>query len=120
MKLSNDDLYKIAQVKAILENEYKNANTHSHLARRVSTNESKLRKGFKYVNNKTIYEYLISVRIEKAKEMLETTDEPVKAVAIKVGYDVSNLVKQFKKITGMPPLEWRKKNSTGKQHTFML
>jgi AraC-like DNA-binding protein len=106
MKLSNDDLYKIEQVKAILENEYRNTNTHSHLARRVSTNESKLRKGFKYVNNKTIYEYLIGVRIEKAKEMLKTTDEPVKAIAIKVGYDVSNLVKQFKKMTGMAPLQW--------------
>ena len=56
MKLSNDDLHKIEQVKAILENEYRNANTHSNLARRVRTNESKLRKGFKYVNNKTIYD----------------------------------------------------------------
>ena len=54
MKLSTDDLHKIEQVKAILENEYRNANTHSHLARRVSTNESKLRKGFKLVNNITI------------------------------------------------------------------
>ena len=109
MKLSNNDLHKIAQVKVILEKEYRCANTQAELARRVSTNESKLRKGFKLVHNKTINEYLIGVRIEKAKEMLETTDEPVKAVAIKVGYDVSNLVKQFKKNTGMAPMEWRKK-----------
>jgi AraC-like DNA-binding protein len=120
MKLSNDDLYKIEQVKAILESEYRNTNTHSHLARRVSTNESKLRKGFKYVNNKTIYEYLIGIRIEKAKEMLKTTDEPVKAIAIKVGYDVSNLVKQFKKTTGMAPLQWRKTNTPDTPPTFML
>jgi AraC-like DNA-binding protein len=120
MNLSNDDLHKIAQVRAILETEYKNPNTHSHLARRVSTNESKLRKGFKLVNNKTIYEYLIWVRIEKAKEMLQTTDEPVKAIAIKVGYDVSNLVKQFKKTTGMAPTHWRKINSCPKTPTFIL
>jgi len=119
MKLSTDDLHKIEQVKAILENEYRNANTHSHLARRVSTNESKLRKGFKLVNHKTIYEYLIGVRIEKAKELLETTDEPVKAIAIKVGYDVSNLVKQFKKTTGMAPLQWRKINTPDNTHTFI-
>ena len=109
MKLSNNDLHKIAQVKVILEKEYKCAATQAELARRVNTNESKLRKGFKLVNNKTIYEYLVGVRIEKAKEMLETTDEPVKVVAVKVGYDVSNLVKQFKKTTGMAPMEWRKK-----------
>ena len=58
--------------------------------------------------------------ITYAKEMLETTDEPVKAIAIKVGYDVSNLVKQFKKITGMAPLEWRKKNTPRGSLTFML
>ena len=120
MNLSNDDLHKIVQVKAILENEYRCSNTHSQLAKRVNTNESKLRKGFKLVTKKTIYEYLTGVRIEKAKEMLEATDEPVKAIAIKVGYDVSNLVKQFKKITGMSPLEWRKKYVSNKIHTLLL
>jgi YesN/AraC family two-component response regulator len=90
------------------------------LASRVNTNESKLRKGFKLVNNKTIYEYLTQIRIEKAKEMLETTDAPVKAIAIKLGYDVSNLVKQFKKITGMAPVEWRKQYLTSKNFTFIL
>ena len=119
MKLSTEDLLKIEQVRSILETEYRHANTQSHLARRVSTNESKLRKGFKLVNNKTIYEYLIGVRIEKAKEMLQTTDEPVKAIAIKVGYDVSNLVKQFKKTTGMAPLQWRKINTPDGTHTFI-
>ncbi len=120
MKLSNDDLQKIAQVKTILENEYRNDNTHAHLASRVNTNESKLRKGFKLVNNKTIYEYLTQVRIEKAKELLETTDDPVKAIAFKLGYDVSNLAKQFRKITGMAPLEWRKKNTPRSSFSFML
>jgi AraC-like DNA-binding protein len=119
MKLSNDDLHKIEQVKSILDIEFRNDNTHAHLARRVSTNESKLRKGFKQVYNKTIYEYLVEVRMEKAKEMLRTTDEPVKTVAIKVGYDVSNLIKQFKKITGMAPQEWRKQFLTDKNGTFI-
>lgn len=118
MKLSTDDLHKIAQVKYILETEYKNNNTHAHLASRVNTNESKLRKGFKLVHNKTIYEYLTHVRINKAKEMLELTDEPVKAIAIKLGYDVSNLGKQFKKLTGMAPQEWRKKNTPSNSFSF--
>ena len=119
MKLSDNDLHKIAQVKVILEKEYRSANTQAELARRVSTNESKLRKVFKLVNNITINEYLIGLRIKKAKEMLETTDEPVKAIAIKVGYDVSNLVKQFKKTTGMAPLQWRKINTPNDTHTFI-
>lgn len=120
MKLSNDDLQKIAQVKSILEKEYRNDNTHAHLASRVNTNESKLRKAFKLVNNITIYEYLTRVRIEKAKELLATTDDPVKTIAFKLGYDVSNLAKQFKKTTGMAPLEWRKKNTPRSTFTFIL
>jgi YesN/AraC family two-component response regulator len=120
MKLSADDLHKIAQVKCILETEYRNNNTHAYLASRVNTNESKLRKGFKLVNNKTIYEYLTHVRITKAQEWLELTDEPVKAIAIKLGYDVSNLVKQFKKLTGMAPQEWRKKNTPKSSFSFTL
>ena len=52
--------------------------------------------------------------------MLEATDEPVKAIAIKLGYDVSNLVKQFKKLTGMAPQEWRNKNTPKSSLSFML
>ena len=116
MRLTHEDLEKIEQVKILIENDYKHHYTQEHLARRFHINESKLRKGFKQVYKKTIYEYLVWVRVEKAKSLLETTDEPVKALAVRVGCDVSNLEKQFKKLTGMAPLEWRKKH-TGQEVT---
>jgi two-component system response regulator YesN len=54
----------------------------------------------------------VSIRIERAKELLADTDEPVKAIAYKVGYNIKSLEKQFKKLTGMSPLEWRKNYSS--------
>lgn len=109
MSFNHNDLKIVTQVTAILKKDYKHHHKHADLAKRFHISESKLRKIFKQVNKKTINDYATAVRIENAKNLLETTDEPVKAIASKVGYDaVSSLEKQFKNIMGKLPLEWRK------------
>lgn len=112
MRLSQSDLEIIQQVKCFLAKEYKYQHTQAQLARRFHINESKLRKGFVAVYQTAIYEYQVSIRIERAKELLADTEEPIKAIAYKVGYTIKSLEKQFKNITGMCPLEWRKTYST--------
>ena len=112
MRLSQSDFEIIQHVKYFLEKEYKYQHTHAQLARRFHINESKLRKGFAFVYQTAIYEYQVSIRIETAKELLADTDDPVKAIAYKVGYTIKSLEKQFKSITGMSPLEWRKTYSS--------
>jgi two-component system response regulator YesN len=109
MRLSQLDLASIQQVKDFLNKEYKYKLTQALLARRFHINESKLRKGFTFVYKTAIYEYQLSIRIEKAKELLTATDEPVKLIASKVGYNIKSLEKQFKKLSGLSPYEWRKK-----------
>jgi AraC-like DNA-binding protein len=108
VRLTREDREKIDIIKAILEKEFKNHYTHQQLAQKVSINESKLQLGFKFVHQKTLYEYLRWVRIQKAKELLSTTDLPIKLIAGKVGYDVSNFNKRFKEVTGITPFSWRK------------
>jgi len=108
MRLTQSDLEIIQHVKQFLEKEYKYTHTQAQLARRFHINESKLRKGFILVYKIAIYEYQVSIRVNKAKELLADTDDPIKAIAYKVGYTVRNLEIQFKKSTGMLPLEWRK------------
>jgi len=112
MRLTQSDLAIIQQVKDFLEKEFKYQHTQAQLARRFHLNESKLRKGFVSVFQTAIYEYQVSIRIEKAKELLTETDHPVKSIAYRVGYDLKSLEKQFKKLTGMSPLEWRKAYSS--------
>lgn len=50
-----------------------------------------------------------AMRIDRARELLETTKEPVAAIAARVGCaDYNYFSKMFKKATGMAPTEYRK------------
>ncbi|MGD6940993.1 response regulator transcription factor [Cytobacillus gottheilii] len=54
-------------------------------------------------------EYLNRYRLEKAKELLKTTHYRAGDIGKKVGYsDTTYFYKQFKKIIGTTPSEWRK------------
>jgi transcriptional regulator GlxA family with amidase domain len=54
--------------------------------------------------------YALSLRIEEAKQMLETTDEPIEAVAGEVGYvEAAAFRRVFKRATGISPLQYRQK-----------
>jgi AraC-like DNA-binding protein len=105
--LSNEDFAKCQLVKTILEKEFSHHHTISFLARRVGTNENKLKKGFKQMHQQTIHAFVTGVRIEKAKELLECTELLVETISYKLGLDQSNLIKQFKRTTGFTPKEWR-------------
>jgi YesN/AraC family two-component response regulator len=63
---------------------------------------------FKDDTNTTINQYIATVRIEKAKDMLKDNRVKVKEVAAMVGYSDSNyFAKIFKKHTGLTPVEFR-------------
>jgi transcriptional regulator GlxA family with amidase domain len=110
MQLKQEDVDKILEAKRILDKEYYRHYTHEDLAQMVGTNEYKLKAGFKQLTQKTIYEYLTWVRIERVKYLLETTDLPLKIIATKVGLDKSNLNKCFKKGTTLTPMEYRRQH----------
>jgi transcriptional regulator GlxA family with amidase domain len=55
-------------------------------------------------------DYVLSLRIEEAKQMLETTDAPIEAVAGEVGYaEAAAFRRVFKRATGISPLQYRQK-----------
>lgn len=54
-------------------------------------------------------EYLIQLRMEKAKELLKSSNETIKNICNQVGYsDVKHFTALFKKYTGIKPGEFRK------------
>lgn len=54
--------------------------------------------------------FLINTRIERAKELLESSEEKASEIALSVGFSTQQRFNEtFKKITGMTPLEYRKK-----------
>ena len=88
-QLKQEDAEKILEAKRVLDTEFYRHYTHQDLAQMVGTNQYKLKTGFKQLTDKTPYEYLTWVRIEKAKYHLETGDLPLKLIAVKVGLDKS-------------------------------
>lgn len=80
------------------------------LALEVGLNRTKLQYGYKLVYGSSINDFQIERRIDKAKQLLLTTDKQVKAIARLSGYkNSSSFVVKFRKITGFTPLQFRKK-----------
>jgi len=56
-------------------------------------------------------DYLAVVRLERAKELLRTTDQLVKQVSEAVGYEDDHVfIRRFKKYTGKTPGQYRKES----------
>lgn len=54
--------------------------------------------------------YVQALRIEEAKQMLETSDASIEAISLDVGYeDVPHFRRLFRRLTGMRPSDYRKK-----------
>ncbi|RKN84927.1 helix-turn-helix domain-containing protein [Paenibacillus ginsengarvi] len=74
-----------------------------------SLSVSYLSKLFKDEAGLNFSEYVLGLRMNKAKEWLEHTDMPIKDIADKIGYaSVQNFNRVFKQWSGVPPGEFRK------------
>jgi AraC-like DNA-binding protein len=70
-----------------------------------------LSKAFKEETGRNFSDYLIHLRIEKAKEWLVHTDMELKEISEKLRYaTVQNLSRIFKQMVGVPPGQYRKQN----------
>jgi transcriptional regulator GlxA family with amidase domain len=65
---------------------------------------------FKNATGSTPLDYVQRLRIEEAKQMLETTDEPVECVAAEVGYgDTVSFRRLFKRLVADTPAVYRRR-----------
>ncbi len=64
---------------------------------------------FKLRYGKNIYEYLLMVRMERAKELLSSSGLKIQEIAQRTGYsDTNYFSKAFRNYTGLTPSEYRK------------
>lgn len=81
------------------------------IARKTLMSRSSFQKKFKKYFNCTPLEFRIINKIQKAKELLLTTDIPVKEIALILNcYDVSYFYKVFCKKVNMTPGQYRESN----------
>ena len=78
------------------------------IANKINVNASYLSSAFKKECNMTLTDYIHKKRIEKALQLLETTNKQVQYVAYECGIsDTNYFIKLFKKETGITPSQYR-------------
>ncbi|WP_430816468.1 helix-turn-helix domain-containing protein [Carboxylicivirga sp. RSCT41] len=84
-------------------------NSSDHLSKALGYDYSYLSKLFSSVEGVTIEKYIISQKVERAKELLAYNELSLKEIAFQLGYSsTQHLSNQFKKITGLTPSHFRR------------
>jgi transcriptional regulator GlxA family with amidase domain len=79
------------------------------VARAVNLSTPRLRYLFKAETGMTPAQHLKSIRMERAKELLEGTFLNVKQIMLQVGInDESHFVRDFRELYGVTPAEYRR------------
>lgn len=108
VKFLNRDIEAIHQVKSLLETNLEHISI-PRLALLAGVSQTKLKVGFKELFGTTVFEYLTSVRMSKACELLKETDLTIAEIAEMVGYRYAqHFSSAFQKTFGYLPSSLRK------------
>ncbi len=111
---SSQDARKVSQIRPAInyiDANYNKPITLADVARASHLSVSRLAHIFKEQMGITIIDYLTSVRIERAKQLLLATDQNCTEICFEVGYNnQSYFTRSFKGFVGMTPRQFRTKN----------
>jgi len=102
-------LLRIGKALGLLENSVQRPVTLTELTELTAMTVSTLNRTFKEATGYSPIEYHLRIRIKKAVEILCSSNFSVTETASRTGFDDSNYFsRQFKKVMGISPLEFRK------------
>lgn len=105
-KVNQRDRTIADQARDILFEEFQNPPSVEELAKRVGTNQFKLKQLFHHFFENTPYGLLLEFRMKKAYQLLKSSQCPIGIAAEAVGYNhASNFSAAFVKYFGFPPKE---------------
>lgn len=98
----------IQNVTEYINNNYQSDISLDFLADRFYISRASLTKSFKNITGITIVQYLTTVRIRKACNLLKNTDDSITEIAQECGFgNVTYFEKVFRRIHGMTPRQYR-------------
>lgn len=98
----------IAQMQTWIAEYYDVDNPVSRMAKRAGLTDRTFKRRFSKATGYSPLDYVQSLRIEEAKQMLETTDDAIHDIAADVGYEEPNSFRRlFKRTTGITPHQYR-------------
>ena len=100
----------IRKVQDFIENNFSDHLSIDHLTSIVALSKRNFERRFKRATSNTVAEYIQRVRIESAKKGLEAGATSINDLMVQVGYtDAKAFRRVFRKVTGLSPVEYRKK-----------
>ena len=100
----------VAACQAWIAEHYAGPNPVARMVRQSGLAERTFKRRFKAATGHAPVDYVQALRVEEAKQMLETTGEPTDSVAAAVGYeDPAFFRRLFRRRTGMTPARYRQR-----------
>jgi AraC-like DNA-binding protein len=122
MVLRPDDIERIHEARNILVRNMENPPFLQELAKQVGINGTKLKRGFRQVFGTSVFGYLRSYRMEKARQLLADGKMSVTEVVFAIGYSSpSHFSRAFAKRFGLNPgayLRETRENATPQIHNM--
>lgn len=92
-----------------LAEHYREDNAIAKVVRLAGIPERTLKRRFKDATGHSLMDHVQNLRVEAAKRMLETSDDPVDEISVAVGYeDASFFRRLFRRMTGLSPSDYRR------------
>ena len=100
----------IAGCQSWIAENYHVSNPVAEMARRSGLSDRTFKRRFQASTGYRPIDYVQSLRVEEAKHMLETTDEPIEEISVQVGYEDSGSFRRlFKRTVGTTPQRYRQR-----------
>lgn len=100
---------RLAPAVRYLEEHFRDHVQLADLAEHCDLSSTHIHRLFQRLLRMSPAEYLLALRLQEARRLLATTDEPLSEIALSTGFfDQSHFTKRFRKMTGMTPTQFRK------------
>ncbi|MFH6770495.1 AraC family transcriptional regulator [Gaetbulibacter aestuarii] len=101
------NVIKIRKAKDIMISRMAEPPTLQELAEEIGLNIKKLKEGFKQIYGDSVFSFLFDYKMEFARKLLESGENNVNEVGLKVGYSTSShFISAFKKKYGTTPKKY--------------
>lgn len=101
------NVIKIRQAKDIIISKMAEPPSLQELAEEIGLSLKKLKEGFKQIYGDSVFSFLFDYKMEVARKLLESGDNNVNEVGLKVGYSTSShFIAAFKKKYGTTPKKY--------------
>ncbi len=108
-KLMSKDEYAIQRAKNYVNNSFQGNASVTEISEKLGLHPNYFSSLFKNRTGQTFSDYLRSVRVKKAMELMSTTNLKVYEIACQVGYnDNAQFYRAFRQVTGVPPGQFKR------------